>query len=71
VFYVLNQGGNQCSFNPVNAAATISTSNPVTYIAPNDVTTMMATLASKKILAISVSSVSNQFFQYRFIYLFN
>jgi hypothetical protein len=61
----MNQGGNQCNFKPSNAAATISTSNPVTYIAPNDVKTMMATLVKKQVLAITITSVSNAFYQYR------
>jgi len=62
----LNQGGNQCDFNPANLAATISTSNPVTYIQTNDDKAMMATLANKQVLATDgVSSVSDPFFQYR------
>ena len=59
------QGGAQCKFNPVNVAATVSISKPVTYIKNNDVKAMMAAVANKQVLAVTASSLPEEFQNYK------
>ena len=59
------QGGAQCKFNPVSVAATVSISKPVTYIKNNDVKAMMAAVANKQVLAVTASSLPEEFQNYK------
>ena len=59
------QGGTQCKFNADNVAATVSISNPVTYIATKDTKAMMATVAKRQAIAVSVSSLPEEFHSYK------
>ncbi len=56
---LLKWTANDCKYDPSKAAATVSTSTPVTSFAAYDIPPKMAALASRKLLVVTISIPDN------------
>ena len=66
-YYLLqNIKDGPCNFNKANVAAKVSTTKPAFVIASGDTATMMAILNSKQLLAVSISTKTRAYDQYRY-----
>jgi hypothetical protein len=52
---------NDCKYNPSQAVATVSTSNPFVSFPPYDVAARMAALANRQLLSVTIDTSSHLF----------